>query len=273
MNRTEVLAAFNEQVRQRTKPDGTGATFETATFETANFEPGAWLVKRVAAPGQGGSGVLWTSLDARTADEVIAAQVRYFGARGEEFEWKLYSYDEPADLAARLARAGFTPEEPESLMVAAIAEISEALRSAELPPGVRLERANDEAGVARLSRVSELVFGDDKSELHNSLLAQVADAPETIDIVIAMAGDEPVCSARTELLPGTEFAGLWGGGTLPQWRRQGIYRALVRYRAELAAQRGYRYLTVDASDQSRPILERIGFERLAVTTPYNWSPA
>ncbi len=267
MNRTEALAAYNEQVRQSTKADGTGATFETATFES-----GASVVRRLAPPGQDGSGVFWSSLDADSADEVIAAQVQFFASRGEEFEWKLYSYDEPGDLAARLAAAGFIPDEPESLMVAAIAEISDALRSAELPPGVRLERANDEAGVARLTRVGELVFGRDRSDLRNSLLAQLADAPETIDIVIAMAGDEPVCSARTEFLPGTEFAGLWGGGTLPQWRRRGIYRALVRYRAELAAQRGYRYLTVDASDLSRPILERIGFECLAVTTPYNWSP-
>jgi GNAT superfamily N-acetyltransferase len=153
-----------------------------------------------------------------------------------------------------------------------IAEIGETLATAELPPGVRLERATDEAGLDRLISVHERVFGRDESELRASLLAQLAGAPETTDLVVAMAGDEPVCAARTDFLPGTEFAGLWGGGTLPQWRRRGIYRALVRYRAELAAKRGYAYLTVDASDQSRPILERIGFERLAVTTPYMWSP-
>ncbi|HEX9514884.1 MAG TPA: GNAT family N-acetyltransferase [Streptosporangiaceae bacterium] len=90
--------------------------------------------------------------------------------------------------------------------------------------------------------------------------------------LIALAGDEPVSAARTDFVAGTEFAGLWGGGTLPRWRRQGIYRALVRYRAELAAGRGFKYLTVDASEQSRPILERIGFERLAVTTPYTRRP-
>jgi GNAT superfamily N-acetyltransferase len=120
--------------------------------------------------------------------------------------------------------------------------------------------------------VHELVFGSDESELRGSLRQQLAEAPETLDMVIAVAGNEPVSAARTDFLPGTEFAGLWGGGTLPQWRRRGIYRALVRYRAELAAKRGCTYLTVDASDQSRPILERIGFECLAITTPYIWSP-
>ena len=263
MNRSEVLAAFNQQVRQSTSPDGTGASFEA----------GPKVVRRISEPGLGGSGVLWSNLDGADADQVIAAQVAFFGARGENFEWKLYSYDEPADLADRLIAAGFVAEEPESLMIAAIAEITDALRQAELPAGVRLERATDEAGVDRLIRVHELVFGSDESELRASLLTQLADAPETSDLVIAMAGDEPVSSARTDFLPDTQFAGLWGGGTLPQWRGRGIYRSLVRHRAELAAKRGYSYLTVDASDESRPILERIGFERLAITTPYIWSPA
>ena len=230
------------------------------------------MVRRLAARGRGGSSVVWSSLDASDADEVIAAQVTFFGSRGEEFEWKHYSYDEPADLADRLIAAGFRPEQPESLMIAAIEEITDALSAAELPPGVRIERATDEAGVDRLLGVHELVFGRDESERRAALLAQLASAPETTDLVIAMAGDEPVSAARTDFVAGTEFAGLWGGGTLPRWRRHGIYRALVRYRAELAAARGYRYLTVDASDQSRPILERIGFECLAITTPYMRGP-
>lgn len=262
MDHERVLAAFNEQVRQATSPDGTGATFEADDY----------VVRRVAAPGLGGSTVLWSQLTVGNADEVIAAEIARFAGRGEEFEWKLYSYDEPADLAERLAAAGLVPEEPESLMIAAIDEIADALRTAGLPPGVTLERVTDEAGVDRLIRVHELVFGKDETELRADLLARLADGPETADLVVAMAGDEPVCAARTDYVLGTEFAGLYGGGTLPQWRGRGIYRALVRYRAELAALRGYGYLTVDASEQSRPILERIGFARLAVTTPYIWTP-
>jgi GNAT superfamily N-acetyltransferase len=91
-------------------------------------------------------------------------------------------------------------------------------------------------------------------------------------MIVAMAGDEPVSSARIDFYAGTEFAGLFGGGTLPQWRGRGIYRALVAYRARLATARGYRYLQVDASAESRPILERLGFACVAMTTPYTWSP-
>jgi GNAT superfamily N-acetyltransferase len=263
MDHAAVLAAFNRQVRQSTRPDGTGATFETDGL----------VIRRLAQPGHDGSGVLWSDLNAGSADAAIAAQVAFFAGRGEKFEWKLYSYDQPADLAGRLLAAAFVPEDPESLMVAEVAEVARALRDAELPEGVRLERITDRGGLRRLVQLQEIVFHRDESELRESLLVQLAETPEMIDLVAAMAGDQPVCSARIEFLPGTEFAGLWGGGTLPEWRRRGIYRALVRYRADLAASRGYKYLTVDASPESRPILERVGFSCLAVTTPYIWSPA
>jgi hypothetical protein len=46
----------------------------------------------------------------------------------------------------------------------------------------------------------------------------------------------------------------------------------VAYRARLAAKRGFKYLQVDASDDSRPILERLGFTTVSSTTPYVWSP-
>jgi GNAT superfamily N-acetyltransferase len=262
MNRTDVLAAYTEQVRKSTAPDGTGASFEFA----------GPVLRRLGVPGQGGSGVFWTDLNGHDADAVIAAQIAFFAARGEEFEWKHFDYDLPADLAGRLTAAGLTPEEPESLMVAEAGQVIEAMPDAAGPDGVRLERVTDEAGVDRLIQVSERVFGRDKSEQRAELLAQLATAPETTEMVVAVAGDEPVSSARMDLLPGSTFSGLWGGGTLPQWRRKGIYRALVKYRAELALGRGYRYLTVDASDQSRPILERIGFECLAITTPFLWEP-
>jgi len=91
-------------------------------------------------------------------------------------------------------------------------------------------------------------------------------------VVVAEADGGIVCAGWIRFPRGTEFASLWGGGTLPEWRSRGIYRALVAYRARLAALRGVRYLYVDASPDSRPILERLGFVVVTMTTPYVWSP-
>ena len=261
MDSAAVLRAFNTQVRQSTRPDGTGALLEHA----------GPVVRRVAdstQDGPAGSGVFWSDLDAATAGPVIAAQVAFFGNAGKKFEWKLYSYDQPADLASRLLAAGFVAEEAEALMLAEVSRVPQA----EPPAGIRIEQVSDAAGVRRLTAVHERVFGRDAAGLQATLLEQLATAPEITTMVIAMADAEPVSAARIEFVPGSEFAGLWGGGTLPQWRGRGIYRALVAYRAALAAERGYRYLQVDASPESRPILERIGFSCLAITTPYIWSP-
>ncbi len=121
--------------------------------------------------------------------------------------------------------------------------------------------------------VHDLAFTEHPSpELGERLLLQFREAPESMRMVVAMAGDQPVSAARVEFVQGTDFAGLWGGGTVPAWRGKGIFRALVAYRAGLAAARGYRYLQVDALPTSRPILERLGFRPVAATTPYVWSP-
>jgi ribosomal protein S18 acetylase RimI-like enzyme len=253
------LAAFDAEVRRNVRADGSGARIEADPL----------VVRWVGADGRGWSGIAWSGLGDADADAVIAAQVAYFAARDEKFEWKLYNYDRPPDLGGRLLAAGFAADGEESLMVT---EVSSAPTQADLPPGIRLQPVTDEAGVGLLADVHERVFGTDSSRLRRSVLAQLQDRPEAVAMVVAMAGDQSVCSARIEFHPGSSFASLWGGGTLPCWRGQGIYRALIAYRARLAAARGYRYLYVDASPDSQPILARLGFSLLARTTPYVWDP-
>jgi GNAT superfamily N-acetyltransferase len=154
-----------------------------------------------------------------------------------------------------------------------LADLTELPTDLPPPPGVRLHRVTDEADLALLVDVHERAFGTISAGYRESLRTQLREAPEATVLVVAMAGDEPVSAARMECLPGTDFASLWGGGTVPGWRGRGIYRALVAYRAQLAAARGYRYLYVDALPTSRPILRGLGFTALARTTPYEWHPA
>jgi GNAT superfamily N-acetyltransferase len=254
-----VRAAFDAQIRRRTEPDEPGAAVESDAG-----------VLRWVAPGTQTSRINWSALTDDTADQVIAAQRQYFADRGSAVEWKYYDYDQPADLPARLVAAGFQPEDEETMLVAEAAAIDPAVV---LPPGVRLVPVTDETGVAALIAVHDLAFAEHPSaDFGNRLLAQVAASSGLLHMVVAMAGDEPVSAARIEFTPGTDFAGLWGGGTVPGWRGRGIFRALVAYRASLAAECGYRYLQVDALPTSRPILERLGFHAMARTTPYVFTP-
>lgn len=253
-----VLALHDRDLREGARPDGPGARVERTGG-----------VVRQVADAHGWNGVLWSDLDETDADAAIAEQIAYFTGLGRDFEWKLYGHDLPTDLGQRLTAAGFTSEPQETLMVG---EITALTLDAELPDGIRLLPATDRAGVDLVADVHEKAFGTDSSRLRAQLLAQLATDPDTVVAVVALAGDEPVSAARMELVPGTRFAGLWGGGTVEGWRGRGIYRALVAHRARIAADRGYRYLQVDASDQSRPILERLGLAPLTTTTPYLYEP-
>ncbi|MFJ6433480.1 GNAT family N-acetyltransferase [Streptomyces sp. NPDC091416] len=261
-HREELLAVFDREMREGARPDGPGV----------RVERGDGFVRQVGTETDW-NGVVWSSpdLDAARADAAIAAQVAHCSARGYgEFEWKLYSHDRPADLGARLLAAGFVPEEPETLLVAPVAGQPTAVR---LPEGVQLRTVRDEADVDLMARAHEQAFGTDGSRLRRQVLARLAEDPDDFVAVLAMAGDEPVSSARMELYPGTGFAGLWGGGTVEAWRGRGVYRALIAFRARIAAERGYRYLQVDATEDSRPILQRLGFTALGTTTPYVYRPS
>ncbi|MFD7262261.1 GNAT family N-acetyltransferase [Streptomyces sp. NPDC059874] len=252
----KVRARFDAEMREGAQPDAAQARVERV---------GA--VVRQIMPGLGWSGVLWSDLDEETADAEIAAQVAFVAECGaSEFEWKLYDYDRPADLGDRLRAAGFVPEPPETLMIGRVAEL--ARLPVDPPEGITLRVVTDEAGVDLMMEVHARAFGTERPRIREQMVSLLRDEPETIAAVLAMAGDTPVSAARMEMRPGTSFAGLWGGGTVPEWRGRGIYRLLVAHRARIAAELGIPYLQVDASDDSRPILERLGFDRLGVTVPY-----
>jgi GNAT superfamily N-acetyltransferase len=208
-------------------------------------------------------------LDGAEVDELIARQVRVFADRGERFEWKLHAHDRPPDLAQRLLAAGFVPEEVETVVIAPVAAVAGEPR---VPDGVQLREVSERDDLDRIAAMEETVWGDGRGWLADSLEAEHAANPSAITIVVAEAGGDVVCAAWVRFASDTDFASLWGGGTLPNWRGRGIYRAIVAHRANLAAERGFRYLQVDASDDSRPILERLGFVPVTTTTPFIWSP-
>ncbi|MBW0135994.1 GNAT family N-acetyltransferase [Pseudonocardia abyssalis] len=243
MDAAAVLAAYDEQVRRRAAPGG-------------RIERDDGVVRSVGT----WNGVGWSALHPDRADAVIAAQVARFRELGVAWEWKHHSHDPVDDLPERLLAAGFTAGGPETLLVAEAAALPV---DAPPPAGVELVPVVDAAGVDALVAVHDAVFGGDHSAVGRTLLRSAG-----VEAVLAVADGGPVSAGRIEFVPGTEFAGLWGGGTLPGWRGRGVFRALVAFRAARAVARGYRYVQVDATADSRPILLGLGFSELATTTPY-----
>src|SRR5574338_409539 len=61
--------------------------------------------------------ISYSKLDASNVEAEIDAQVAFFSNLGYTFEWKVYDHDRPSDLRDRLARRGFTIDDPEALMI------------------------------------------------------------------------------------------------------------------------------------------------------------
>jgi GNAT superfamily N-acetyltransferase len=203
-------------------------------------------------------------------DELIARQVELFRARGEFVEWKLNEHDEPADLADRLRAAGFVPQDRETVVVGPVAPLAAALPAT--PEGVRLREVSTRADLERIAAMEEEVWQEDRSHLVWGLAKEIDADPNSITVVVAEAGGTVVSAGWVRFPANTGFATFWGGSTLVQWRRKGIYRALVNYRARLAEQRGRTLVQVDCSEDSRPILQRLGLVPVTTTTPYVYTP-
>ena len=204
----------------------------------------------------------WWDFGADQAFEVAAREAAFYRPLGD-LKWKVYSHDKPANLGAALEAAGFVVGGRETFLAL---DLASTLAWPDPPDGVEVRRIEDRAGVADMMGVNAAAFGEPGTWTVDFLTARLADP--TLSIYVAYADGRPVTSGRLEFCPGTAFAGIYGGGTVPDFRGRGVYRALVGARAEEARRRGYRYLTVDARSTSRPILLRLGFEPISELTAW-----
>jgi ribosomal protein S18 acetylase RimI-like enzyme len=211
-------------------------------------------------------------LTGKALDDLIARTAEHYRADPQitSAEWKTRGHDGPADLPDRLLQHGFQPEAQETVMVG---EAQRLAHEVTLPQGVRVRRIDNlpdpSPEVDRAAQAQAKAFGFAFGV--EDLLRRLEKNPGLVELWIAETAQEVVCVGRLEVVPGSDFAGLWGGGTLPEWRGRGIYRALTAARARSALARGVRYLHSDCTRYSRPILERSGLLPITTTTPYVWT--
>jgi hypothetical protein len=211
--------------------------------------------------------VIFSSLSPENVEAAIGEQVDYFNALGHGFEWKAFSHDTPPDLKERLVARGFELDETEAILVLDLHELPTILTGA-----VRHEvrRVTDAGGLRDLMVVHQAVWGEDTLGLEERLARELRDQPDRTSCYVAYVDGTPASAARLNFDPNSQFASLWGGSTVPTFRKQGLFTTLVAVRTREASQRGARFLTVDARPMSRPILERLGFKLLCFANALNW---
>lgn len=265
MDPAELLSAYDSQLREEAEVVRATAVERHGPLMWAQFDDGGFVTYRSL------DGIEGAALDA-----LIDTTMVHFRDETDvgTVEWKTRGHDQPADLGERLQAGGFAAQEVETVMVGQAASL---VVPVEVPPEVAIRRAGDGtdllADVIRVSAMQEAVFGRDSGRESVRVADQLATHPERYQMWFAEVGEQVVGAGTLDIVRGTEFAGLWGGGVLAPWRGRGIYRALVSVRARAALELGSRFVHSDCTTMSRPILERSGLVEVTTTTPYEWRRA
>lgn len=265
MTRDPLLRAYDDQLRTDAEMVGAHDVVRIGPLHCAVFDHGGFVSYRDLGGVSG-----------EDLDDLVDRTIAHFRDDTDvaSFEWKSRGHDLPADLGERLVAHGLVAEPLETVMVgeASLLAVDVPLADTAAGPVVvrRIEPGPSAADdVERMLEAQEAVFRTGRGPSVASSLRELESGAS--EYWIAEADGQVVCGGRLTPVGGTEFAGIWGGATLPAFRGRGIYRAVLAARARSALERGVRFIHSDCSDMSRPILQRSGLSAVTTTTPYVWS--
>jgi hypothetical protein len=253
MNAQELLASFDQQQRIDIKyPDMRKDVLPHVT--------------RFVRPAPGMSFILHSRVDEANADAVIQEQIDYFKPLNQRFEWKVYDHDTPADLKDRLIAHGFEAQDPDAVMALDLEEAPSGLHA---PITADVRRITQRDQLRDVIQIEEQVWGGNFDWI-TKRMGDHLEIPGFLSIYVAYVDEQPACSGWIYFHDGTQFAGLWGGSTVEAYRQRGLYTAVLAIRVQEAIQRGFRFLTIDASPMSRPIVAKHGFQLLTHAHACEW---
>ena len=244
MTHSELRKLFDREMRQRVEARG-----------FVREEAGT-IVRHVSEHQEKGF-VIYSSLTEENVQQTIDQEKERFRKAKQDFEWKVYSYDTPENLKVYLEKAGFRSEEPEALMVMKI-DCDHRILSEDTSEVVEI---SDEKGIRDIIALEDTIWGESHAELGMRLLRDKQEEANLLSL-FGIYENNILVSSAWMYLEGEQFASLWGGATLPEYRGKRHYTKVLAARANRAFETNHPYLTVDAGPMSKPILEKIGFECL-----------
>ena len=212
--------------------------------------------------------VMWHEFSEADTDRCINEEIAAATGNVQALMWKVYGHDAPANLGERLVAHGFAEHDPCALMAAPVRRVLALLGEPTTHIEVRQLRAAIELDAYQ--DIWDAVWPDAPNARYvNDYRTLAANRDPGVAFFAGFsAANEPVSSGYMFHAPGNPFALLCGGATKAAWRNQHAYSAMLIARAKCALERGAEYLAVEASPQSQPILERLGFKRLSTLVFY-----
>ena len=209
-----------------------------------------------------GPGTTWNTVQrqrfrADEVDEVLEEVRSLLRARGRRrTQWEVGSAAQPPELVDLLLERGLVHDKDPYAV---------ALVLTQAPPAparglvARRVETFEEYEAANAVQWEAFEMPEDEVAESRELLRERWQSSPSIMHAVWLDGE--IVSAGTSA-PTSHGLLLYGGATSPRARGRGAYRALLRARWDEAVARGTPALITQGGSMSRPILERLGFERV-----------
>jgi len=209
-----------------------------------------------------GPGKTWNTVQrqhfgADEIDEVLEEVRALLRERGRpRTQWEVGSSAEPPDLVERLLERGLVPDKEPYAVALVLTHAPEPP-----PPEIVARRVETFEEYEAANAVQWEAFDMPAGEVEESRVLLPKLWRETVNVTHAAWLDGEIVAAGTSA-PTEHGLLLYGGATLPRARGRGAYRAVLQARWEEAERNGTPALITQGGSMSRPILERLGFERV-----------
>jgi hypothetical protein len=253
METEEILALYDQQMRREIEFPGMRKDVLPHLVRLVRTTPGMSFIQ-------------YSHLNDKNADLAIQEQIEYFTRINQPFEWPVYEHDRPADLKHRLEKHGLVGEDPGTIMGLDLQEVPQALLE---PVTADVRQLTHQPQLQDVVKVVQGVWGGDFSWISERLGGHLG-IPGYLNVYVAYINDQPISLGWIYFYPHSQFAALYGGSTLEAYRKKGFYTAILAVRVQAAIQRGYRFLTIDATSMSRSITAHHGFCQITTVIDFGW---
>jgi len=253
MKRNNLLARYDKQLRVH------------VAYPEARKEITGDVVRFIRqAPGM--NFVSFTFANEPELERVIDRELEYFVPMNQPFTWKVYDHDLLPSLKDKLVSRSFVgDDDPADVMVLEIDEASSYLFQ---PVKADIRRITTLEGLKDVIHVLDTVYENSNTWVNDRLGLHLR-IPGYLSVYAAYVQNQPASIAWT-YFPRGQFATLFAGSTIAEYRKQGLYTSLVATRLQEIRERGYRYAAVETGAMSKPIVEKHGFRHLTTVWDYEW---
>ncbi|GAB4526851.1 MAG: hypothetical protein Kow0063_01520 [Anaerolineae bacterium] len=225
-----------------------------------------WFLTGERLPGF--NRILHARFETGDVDAKIKAALAPFKAAGLPMLWHIGPGTRPVNLGEHLVAHGLRYVDDEPGMAIDLLALDDDPR---LPARLQIELVRDEETLNQWCQTIAQAF--DFAEGVANALARIEASLKPGQyparrLYLGRLARQPVAVAL--LFLGAGVAGLYGVGTIPGARRQGIGRAMTLVPLLEARARGYRIGTLHASPMGQGIYRRLGFREYCTLTRYVW---